>query len=416
VLSHLSRGAAEFSHLTAASPKLSSLKTTIPFTDQLPAGYVAGMRRTSAIAAIQLQSRAARYQHRLARESVHPGKVYKSPWAGRNAPIQSPASQTPTARTPELAKLEAILFLTREPLSSRKLAKLANLEDGTKARSLVRRLAVLHTLSGSAFCVEEVAGGFQLLTHRKFSNWLRKLEHVPGETRLSGPALETLGVVAYRQPVLRAEIESIRGVQCGEILRQLMERDLVRIVGRAEELGRPFQYGTTRRFLQLFGLRHIDDLPRAEEFRRVGIPASPAVANQPEAGNDIRFNKLNSDQEDLNVTVADLVQDDELLKKLHAAQVLAAYNDEDFEDEDEDEDDEDDDLDDDDEDEDYDYDDDEDDDYDDEEEEEVEEELEGDWEEVEDDDEEEEEDEDEDDDDLDDDDDDEEEDWEEDDE
>lgn len=378
------------------------------------------MRRTSSIAAIQLRSRSGRYQHRLARESVLHGSMLKLLAAGSKKNVPSPVIQAATARTPDLAKLEAILFISREPLSSRKLAKLANLEDGTKARSLVRRLAMVHEQTGSAFRVEEVAGGFQLLTHRKFSSWLRKLEHVPGETRLSGPALETLGVVAYRQPVLRAEIESIRGVQCGEILRQLMERDLVRIVGRAEELGRPFQYGTTRRFLQLFGLRHIDDLPRAEEFRRVGIPASPAVANQPEAGNDIRFNKLNSDQEDLNVTVADLVQEDELLKKLHAAQVLAAYNDDDddFEDEDEEEDD-DDDLDEDDEDDDYDYDDDEDDDYDDEEEEEeLEEELEGDWEEVEDEDDEEDEDEDEDDDDLDDDDDDddEDEDWDEDDE
>jgi segregation and condensation protein B len=84
------------------------------------------------------------------------------------------------------------------------------------------------------------------------------------EVRLSAPAMETLAVVAYRQPVLRAEVEAIRGVQCGEILRQLMERDLVRIAGRSEELGRPFLYGTTRRFLEVFGLRHLDELPRAE--------------------------------------------------------------------------------------------------------------------------------------------------------
>jgi segregation and condensation protein B len=81
--------------------------------------------------------------------------------------------------------------------------------------------------------------------------------------------METLAVVAYRQPALRAEVESIRGVQCGEILRQLMERDLVRIVGRSEELGRPFLYGTTRHFLEVFGLRHLDDLPRPELTRAV---------------------------------------------------------------------------------------------------------------------------------------------------
>jgi segregation and condensation protein B len=93
--------------------------------------------------------------------------------------------------------------------------------------------------------------------------------------RLSAPALETLSVVAYRQPALRAEIEAIRGVACGEILRQLMDRDLLRIVGRSEELGRPLRYGTTRRFLQLFGLRSLDDLPWAAQLRR--RPSDDAV-------------------------------------------------------------------------------------------------------------------------------------------
>jgi len=87
---------------------------------------------------------------------------------------------------------------------------------------------------------------------------------MPLEVRLSAPAMETLAVVAYRQPVLRAEIEAIRGVQCGEVLRQLIERELVRIVGRSEELGRPLLYGTTRQFLQVFGLRHLEDLPRPD--------------------------------------------------------------------------------------------------------------------------------------------------------
>jgi segregation and condensation protein B len=112
--------------------------------------------------------------------------------------------------------------------------------------------------------VEEVAGGFQLLTRPKFAPWLRRLHSLPVEVRLSAPALETLAVVAYRQPLLRAQIEAIRGVQCGEILRQLIERGLVRIFGRSEELGRPLLYATTARFLQVFGLRHIEDLPKGE--------------------------------------------------------------------------------------------------------------------------------------------------------
>jgi segregation and condensation protein B len=172
-----------------------------------------------------------------------------------------------TRREPRLARVEALLFVAREPLSSRKIAQLVNLADGTEARTLIRRLNQMFDESGSAFRVEEVAGGFQLMTQPRFGNWLRRLLGTTVETRLSAPALETLAVVAYRQPLLRAELEAIRGVQCGDILRQLMERDLVRISGRADCLGRPLMYGTTKRFLQIFGLRNLDELPRADVLR-----------------------------------------------------------------------------------------------------------------------------------------------------
>jgi len=167
-------------------------------------------------------------------------------------------------RLSRLARLEAVLLLAREPMPSRKLAQFAGLADGTKARTLVRALNRRYDAEGSAFRVEEVAGGFELVTRSQFAPWLRRLGSARTEIRLSAPAMETLAVVAYRQPMLRAEIEAIRGVQCGEILRQLIERELVRIVGRSEELGRPLLYGTTRRFLQVFGLRHLEDLPQAQ--------------------------------------------------------------------------------------------------------------------------------------------------------
>lgn len=166
-----------------------------------------------------------------------------------------------------MADLEGVLFLGREPLSSRKLARLAGLADGTEARTLIRRLNASYDAEGNAFRIEEVGGGYQLLTRPQYGGWLRRQQLLPSAERWSGPALETLSVVAYRQPVARAGVEAIRGVQCGEILRQLMERDLVRIVGRADELGRPFLYGTTKRFLQVFGLRSLDDLPRAAQLR-----------------------------------------------------------------------------------------------------------------------------------------------------
>lgn len=154
---------------------------------------------------------------------------------------------------------------------------MANLADGTEARTLVRRLNDWYDATNSAFRAEEIAGGYQLLSRPQFAGWLRRGGTAPGEVRLSAPALETLAVVAYRQPVMRAEIEAIRGVDCGEILRQLMERGLVRTAGRAHELGRPYLYATTRRFLQVFGLRHLDDLPRAEQLR---APAETAAATQ----------------------------------------------------------------------------------------------------------------------------------------
>jgi segregation and condensation protein B len=121
---------------------------------------------------------------------------------------------------------------------------------------------------GCAFQVVRLGGGCQLLSRPEFAAWLRPLASRVQSVRLSPPALETLAVVAYRQPVLRAEVEAIRGVACGEILRQLLDCDLLRIVGRSEELGRPLWYGTTKRFLQLFGLCNLDELPWAAQLRR----------------------------------------------------------------------------------------------------------------------------------------------------
>jgi segregation and condensation protein B len=185
-------------------------------------------------------------------------------------------------RSEELARLEAALFLAREPLSIRRLAKLARLPDGTRARSLVRELRQLQDSSGSAFRVEQIAGGYQLLSRGPFGPWVRRLLDQPSASRLSAAALETLAIVAYRQPVTRAEIESIRGVGSEEMLRQLLERDFVAVGGRAEDLGRPNVYVTTRRFLAAFGLARIEDLPAVEPlFRAEEAAADGGAAAQP---------------------------------------------------------------------------------------------------------------------------------------
>lgn len=172
----------------------------------------------------------------------------------------------------QMKKLEAILFLARQPINSRKISQLAGLEDGTQARTMIRELNEKYDRVGQAFHVKRVAGGYQMLTRPRFAPWIRRLDHVPGSQRLSTPALETLTVVAYRQPIIKAEVEAIRGVSCGEMLRQLLEKGLVKMVGRSEVLGRPFLYGTTKNFLVRYGLNNLADLPRAEQLRGDGLP------------------------------------------------------------------------------------------------------------------------------------------------
>ncbi len=171
-------------------------------------------------------------------------------------------------RSAKLARLEAVLFVADGALSTRKLARLATLVDAAEARRLIDRLNRIYDERQTAFRVERVAGGYRLMTRPQFAPWLFKLYGRPPELALSAPALETLTIVAYQQPVTRAEIERIRGVQSTEILRQLMDRGLIRIGGEDPSLGRPFLYVTTTRFLEAFGLKSLDDLPMADRLRR----------------------------------------------------------------------------------------------------------------------------------------------------
>ncbi len=184
--------------------------------------------------------------------------------AGRPA---EPAAQGERARDPRLAWLEAALLAADEPLTARRLATAAGLGDGTEARRLVRKLQALYDADGTAFQVQEVAGGFQLLTRPEYHAWLVRLRRAGNDLRLTGPARETLAIIAYRQPIVRADVEAIRGVHCGEILRLLMEKGLIRITGRDNSLGRPVLYGTTKKFLQVFGLKNLRDLPLADQLR-----------------------------------------------------------------------------------------------------------------------------------------------------
>jgi segregation and condensation protein B len=178
-----------------------------------------------------------------------------------------PVAQGELARDLPLAMVEAALLAADEPLNARRLAAVAGLPDGNEARRQVRRLQALYDRDGTAFQVQELAGGYQLLTRPEYHQWLVRVRRTGNDLRLSPPARETLAIVAYRQPIMRASIESIRGVHCGEILRLLMEKGLIRIMGRDDSLGRPVLYGTTKKFLQVFGLKTLRELPLAEQLR-----------------------------------------------------------------------------------------------------------------------------------------------------
>lgn len=183
-------------------------------------------------------------------------------------------SRVELGREPALAQIEAALLVADEPLPARKLANVGGLKDGNEARRLIRKLQSFYDKDGSAFVVEELAGGFQLLTRPIFHPWLVRLRRSSSEMRLTQAARETLAIVAYRQPIIRADIEAVRGVQCGEVLRQLMEKGLIRIAGRHDSLGRPVLYGTAKKFLQIFGLKSLGDLPLIEQLRP---PQRPVV-------------------------------------------------------------------------------------------------------------------------------------------
>jgi segregation and condensation protein B len=174
-----------------------------------------------------------------------------------------PAPADPLGRDPVLARVEACLMLADEPVPARKLAQAAGLPDAAAAREQIDRLRHLLDADGTAFQVAEVAGGYQLLTRPEYQPWLARVRRGGPEVRLTSAAMETLAVIAYRQPVTRAEVEKVRGVGCGDLIRVLMEKGFVRVAGRHDSLGRPQLYGTTKRFLQAFGLNAPADLPPA---------------------------------------------------------------------------------------------------------------------------------------------------------
>ena len=162
--------------------------------------------------------------------------------------------------------LEALLFAAEEPLPARRIAAMIEEAAPESIADLVRDLNADYLREDRAFHVPEVAGGYRLVTRPEFASWVADLRASDASPRLSQAALETLSIVAYKQPVTRAELESIRGVTVEGVLKTLVDRELVRITGREEGMGRPLLYGTTDHFLEYFGLPSLDALPRPDEL------------------------------------------------------------------------------------------------------------------------------------------------------
>jgi len=184
-----------------------------------------------------------------------------------DAAVEDSEGATATELPPvSLPLLEALLLSTHHPLTAGRLAELMDLPSTKPVRSAIKDLNQQYEAGSRSFRVEQVAGGYQILTLPEFGESLKKLHQKEADAKLTKAALETLAIVAYKQPILRADVEAIRGCACGETIRSLMEKHLVKIAGRAEEPGRPILYGTTKRFLELFGLNSLRDLPQPENF------------------------------------------------------------------------------------------------------------------------------------------------------
>ena len=205
----------------------------------------------------------------------------------------SDESPSPEPAFPLHRIIEAVLFASQKPVSAKELSSIlkgaaeAGKENpdltafakikASQIQEAIQKLEQEYEETGRSFEVRESAAGWQLVTRASFAPWLRQLFPENRQARLSAPAMETLAIIAYRQPITRADMEAVRGVAVDGVLQTLLDRNLVRIAGRSEIAGRPLLYETTQFFMDHFGLKNLDDLPNASELRRVALPkAAPA--------------------------------------------------------------------------------------------------------------------------------------------
>ncbi len=176
--------------------------------------------------------------------------------------------------------IEALIFASDSPLSLDRLSALSE-QPKTQIRPIIEQLQHHYGASERGFYLAEVAGGYQFRTVVELAPWLKKLSK-DRATRFSRAALETLAIIAYRQPATRAEIEYLRGVDSGGVMKTLLDKNLLRILGKKDVPGRPLMYGTSRQFLELFGLRDLSDLPTLKEFTALDPELTEAAPLDPE--------------------------------------------------------------------------------------------------------------------------------------
>lgn len=172
--------------------------------------------------------------------------------------------------------IEALLFVSQEPITLERIMNIAEMGDRGRTLAAIKEIKEEYFKNGHGLQIVEVAGGYQMMTRAEFAPWIKRLEKITTPSRLSRSALEVLAIIAYKQPIVRSEIEAIRGVDSTGVIKTLLERRLIKIMGRKDIIGRPIMYGVTKGFLNAFGLKDLSELPSLKEFSDI---ASTGQAN-----------------------------------------------------------------------------------------------------------------------------------------
>ncbi len=176
--------------------------------------------------------------------------------------------------------VEAIIFASERPVTVEQLKKVLDSPGSEEVRKIVGELKSEYETQNRGFRIVEIAGGFQMITCAAFAPFLKKLYKDRSVDKLSKPALESLAIIAYKQPLTKAEIESLRNVNVDGVMKNLVDKNLIRICGRKKIPGRPFVFGTTRQFLEHFGLKSLEDLPKFEDFINLEVKNEPGGVAQ----------------------------------------------------------------------------------------------------------------------------------------